>query len=150
MKSLIKRDRLNFPTLQQEMERFFNERFWPFNLGEEDTGMAHWAPAVDIKEEKDHFVVRADIPGVNPDDIEINLENGILTIRGERREEKEENDKGWHRTERFTGSFYRRLALPESADASQVTASSKKGVLEIWIPISKKTRKSRIEVKSSD
>ncbi|KPP98870.1 Hsp20/alpha crystallin family protein [Marinobacter sp. HL-58] len=148
MRNLIKRDKPSLPTFQQEMERFFNERLWPFSLDDrEHAGVAQWAPAVDVKEDKDRFVVTADVPGVDPKDIEVNLENGVLTIRGEREEEKEDDDKGWHRVERFTGSFFRRFDLPGAADASQVTAKSDKGVLKIEIPRSEKSQNSRIEVK---
>jgi len=108
---------------------------------------SHWAPAVDIKEEADRFVLHADIPGVRPDEIEITLEKGVLVIKGERRHEAQESSAGYHRVERSHGSFMRRFALPEGVDASGVTATSKDGVLELVIPKVARAESRKIEVK---
>ena len=89
-----------------------------------------WMPLVDIKEEPDRFLIKADIPGVKPEDIEVTMENGALTIRGERSAEKEEKKEGYHRIERSRGSFYRRFAMPDSADADHIKAQGKDGVLD--------------------
>ena len=93
-----------------------------------------WSPAVDIKEEDDRFVIRADIPGVSADDIDISMEKGVLTIKGERKHEAEENKEGFHRIERAYGTFMRRFSLPENVDADKISASSKDGVVELVLP----------------
>lgn len=97
-----------------------------------DTGS--WAPAVDIIEDKNQFVVVADIPGVQKDDIQISLERNLLTIQGERYFEKNENHNAYTRVERAQGKFYRRFSLPESVDDRKISAKYKQGVLEITIP----------------
>jgi HSP20 family protein len=91
-------------------------------------------PAVDVHEEKERFVVQADLPGVKPDDIEVTAEKGILTLRGERKSEKRENGEGYERLERVTGSFTRRFALPENVQADAIKAKFNHGVLEVTIP----------------
>lgn len=107
---------------------------------------SQWAPHVDIKEEQTRFVILADIPGVDPKDIEINMEKGILTIKGERTHEAKEEGEKFTRVERSRGVFYRRFALPDSADAEGITASGKHGVLEIVIPKRPETTPRRITI----
>lgn len=91
-------------------------------------------PPVDVHEEKDRFVVRADLPGVKPEEIEVTAEKGVLTLRGERKAEKRENTEGYERIERVSGSFTRRFALPENVQADNITAKFAHGVLEVGIP----------------
>lgn len=105
-----------------------------------------WTPAVDISEDEKRYLIRADLPGVDPKDIEVHLEGDELTLRGERNEDKEEKGQNWQRTERLRGEFYRRFRLPESADAENIEAKSDKGVLEISIPKQPKTQPRRIAV----
>lgn len=93
-----------------------------------------WAPAVDIQEEDDRYVLHADIPGVKPEDMEISMDQGVLTVRGERRHAVEESNQGYRRQERQHGVFMRRFSLPETVDAEAITASSKDGVLELVLP----------------
>lgn len=114
--------------------RDFN-RFFNVELGDEDSTIATsaWTPAVDIAEKDDHFLIEADIPGVDPKDIEVSMENGVLTLRGERESEIKEEKEGYSRVERTHGSFYRRFSLPETADAENITAKSSKGVLNITV-----------------
>ena len=108
---------------------------------------SRWAPAVDIKEEPERFVIHADIPGVDPKDIEITLEHGTLTIRGERRLERSEGgDDRYRRVERVYGSFYRRFSLPDTADAEGISAKGVNGVLEVTIPKQAKVQPKRISV----
>jgi HSP20 family protein len=107
---------------------------------------SNWTPAVDIKEEEDRFVLEADIPGVDPKEIEITMDNGVLTIRGERKNESEEETNGYKRVERSYGSFYRRFSLPDSADAERVSAKGKDGVLEVSIPKLEKVQPRKITV----
>lgn len=105
-----------------------------------------WIPAADIKEEPDRFVIHADIPGVDPKDIEVRMENGILSIKGQRPSETEENRTGYRRIERVRGSFQRRFSLPDTADAAGISATSQHGVLEVVIPKQNKAQPRRIEV----
>jgi len=120
--------------LQNEMSRVFDSAV----TGAEDGSnvvTSRWTPAVDIKENSEQFVITADIPGVEPKDIEVTMENGVLTIKGERRlEARDEGDNGYRRVERAYGSFYRRFTLPDTADAEAIAASGKHGVLEVVIP----------------
>jgi HSP20 family protein len=93
-----------------------------------------YIPAVDVYEEKDRFVVKADLPGVQPDQIDVTAEKGILTLRGERKSDKREQAEGYERLERVTGSFTRRFALPENVQADAIKAKFNHGVLEVSIP----------------
>ena len=118
--------------------------------GEDNSNVvtSHWRPAVDIKEEEDRFVIYADLPGVDPDDIEITMEQGVLTLKGERSEETTKEREGYKRVERVNGSFYRRFSLPDIADAERIEAKGKNGVLEITLPKQEKAKPKRITVKS--
>lgn len=107
---------------------------------------SNWTPAVDIKEEDERFVLEADIPGVDPKSIEVTMDNGVLTIKGERKHESEKEANGYKRVERSYGTFYRRFSLPDSADAERVTAKGKDGVLEVSIPKLEKVQPRKITV----
>ena len=107
---------------------------------------SHWTPAVDIREDQDRYVILADIPGVEPKDIEITMEQGVLTIKGERRTEARDEGNGYRRAERVHGTFYRRFSLPDSANPDGIAATGKDGVLEISIPKQEKLQPRRIEV----
>ena len=109
---------------------------------------AAWAPAVDIKEEDGAYLVHADVPGVDPKDIELNMENSVLTLRGERRLESAKDEGNYRRIERVTGTFYRRFTLPDTADAEQISAKYTNGVLEVRIPKQEKALPRRIEVQT--
>lgn len=107
---------------------------------------SNWTPAVDIKEENERFVLEADIPGVDPKDIEITMDTGVLTIKGERKTESEEESNGYKRVERSYGSFYRRFSLPDTADAERISAKGRDGVLEVVIPKHEKVQPRKITV----
>ena len=117
----------------------------------DETGVVggDWTPAIDIKEEADRYVLRADIPGVEPEKIELTMEDGMLTIKGEKRHEVTENKEGYKRVERSYGSFYRRFSLPDNTDPELIKANGKDGVLEVVIPKveAKKSRKIDIQPK---
>ncbi len=113
-----------------------------------EIAVSHWRPAVDIKEEKDRYVIHADLPGVEAKDIEITMENGMLTLKGQRASEKTEDRDGYKRVERVRGTFYRSFSLPDTADAAKVEAKSKDGVLEIVLPKLEKSQPRRITVNS--
>ena len=134
---------------QRELGRLGDTDFFGRDLLAGDNSSvvtSHWSPAVDIKEEPDRFVILADLPGVDPKEIEVSMENGVLSIRGERKSEKEEERDGFHRVERVRGTFYRRFSLPDTADADRVEARGRDGVLEIVIPKQKKVQPRKITV----
>lgn len=114
-----------------------------------DDNVFDWVPAVDIVEEKDRFVLRADLPGVNVDDIELRMEDGILSIAGSRARESRAESGGVQRFERATGRFFRRFTLPETADADNVSARSANGILEILIPKQPELQARRIAVEAA-
>ena len=122
-----------------------------FGAGDEsgEQSVADWVPAVDIVEEKERFVLRADLPGVNTDDIDISMDKGLLSISGERHQEKSEQAEGLQRVERVTGRFYRRFTLPETVDADAISAKSANGILEVSIPKQPKAPARRISVQTS-
>jgi len=123
-------------TLQNEMNRLFSSFFdTPAGGGNGSTqGLRRWVPAMDLVETDDHFVLKADLPGLGPDDVNIEVEDNILTISGERKVEHETEREGFHRVERASGAFRRSLTLPEGVDLEDIAASFDNGVLEIRIP----------------
>jgi len=129
-----------------------NQLFGDTQLGTSAAGdqssivTSNWTPAVDIKEETERFVLKADIPGVDPKEIEVTMDNGVLTIKGERKHESEQEANGYKRVERSYGTFYRRFSLPDSADAERITAAGKDGVLEVSIPKLEKVQPRKITV----
>ncbi len=135
--------------LQNEMNRLFDDRL---PRGEDNGNIvtSDWIPKVDIKEEDQRFVILADIPGVEPKDIEVTMENGLLTIKGERASESTEEREGYKRIERSRGSFYRRFSMPDTADAEKISAHGKHGVLEIIIPKHERLQARKISVKVND
>ena len=106
-----------------------------------------WAPAVDIIEDDKEFLVKAELPEVKKEDVHVSVENGVLLISGERKFEKEEKNKRYHRTERSYGSFTRSFSLPDGADASKVRAEFKDGLLRVHMPKSETAKPKQIEVK---
>ncbi len=118
--------------LHHDLDRIL-DRHW--RDGDETISpVSDWLPAVDIREEDKQFVLHADIPGVDPKDIEVTMENGVLTVRGVRQAETETHDQAYERVERASGGFYRRFSLPDTADSDRITAKSSLGVLEVIIP----------------
>ena len=108
-----------------------------------------WIPPVDVVEEPGHFLVRADLPGVDPKDVEITAEAGVLTLRGKRESVKRDEKAGYERVERVAGTFVRRFTLPETAQAEAITARQVNGVLEVTIPKQPKLQPRRIEVQAA-
>jgi HSP20 family protein len=126
-----------------------NRLFDTTNGADESTSAtAEWAPAVDIEEHTDKYVLHADVPGVDPATIEITLEQGVLTLAGSREKTVEQKDVDSRRIERITGRFLRRFTLPESVDAENVKATGKHGVLEIVIPKREAAKARKIAVNS--
>lgn len=116
---------------------------------EGDAVVTDWVPAVDIIEEKDRFVLRADLPGVDPADIEVSMDAGILTVAGQRRQESRSEDAGLQRLERASGRFFRRFSLPDTADAENIAAQCRNGILEVSIPKQPQVQARRIEVQAA-
>jgi HSP20 family protein len=117
------------------------------NGGKELMTVTEWAPSVDIIEDEKEWLVKADLPEVKKEDVKVTVENGVLTITGERKLEKEEKEKKYHRIERSYGNFLRSFTLPDYADGSRVSAEFKDGVLKVHLPKSEKAKPKAIEVK---
>ena len=132
----------SFTSLRDEMNQLFDE-FWrkrPFYE-------AGWSPEVDVAETSEDIIVKAEIAGLDPKDIDISISGDTLTLKGEKREEKQENDRYYHRVERRYGCFMRNVNLPESVDIEQVKAECKNGILEIILPKVEKAKPKKINVK---
>ena len=113
----------------------------------ERSTVAQWAPSVDISEDADGYDIKAELPSVDKENVHVDLENGVLSITGERHFQKEENGLKYHRVERSYGKFVRTFTIPEDADESHVTADFRDGVLNIHIPKSEAKKPKRVEVK---
>lgn len=131
-------------TLQREL---YDPAFSRGDNSDSSVSTANWAPSVDISENDTEFTLLADIPGVDPKDIDISMEKGVLTIRGERSSENIDEGENYRRVERQSGQFYRRFTLPDSADADKIEAKSEHGVLTVTIPKQEVAVSRRIEVK---
>jgi HSP20 family protein len=125
-------------------EEFLDDFFAPLNSG---TAASRWMPAVDVLEKKGEWILRAEIPGINENDIELKLDGGVLTLRGERKFEQEEDRQNYTRVERSYGSFSRSFTLPSTADREKISADYKDGVLTVTIPQKPEARPREIEVK---
>jgi HSP20 family protein len=135
-------------TLQNEMNRLFNTVFDTPSPGNGGSTLRRWMPAMDLVETADHFVLRADLPGMSQDDVKIEFEDGTLTLSGERKAEHESKSEGYYRVERAFGSFSRSLTLPKGVDPEAVTANFENGVLEVRIPKPEERKPRRIEIGS--
>ena len=134
-------------TIQNEMNRLFNTFFEaPAPGGGSGTTLRRWIPAMDLVETDEHFVLRADLPGLNESDVNIELEDNVLTISGERRAEHEERKEGYYRVERASGQFARSLTLPEGVDPEGVNAKFDRGVLEVRIPKPEQRKPRKVEI----
>ena len=117
------------------------------NTGKENLTVADWMPTVDISETESEYLIKAELPEVRKEDVKVTVENGVLTLQGERRQEKEEKARRFHRVERSYGSFVRSFTLPESVDEGGVKAEYKDGVLALHLPKSEKVKPKAIDVK---
>jgi HSP20 family protein len=135
-------------TLQSEMNRLFNTIFDAPAPGDGAGALRRWIPAMDLVETDEDFVLRADLPGLSEKDVNIELEDNVLTISGERKSEHEERREGYYRVERASGTFSRSLTLPEGVNPDGIKASFDRGVLEVRIakPEERKPRKVAISV----
>jgi HSP20 family protein len=134
-------------TVQQEMNRLFGSFFDSQAGGNGSAGVTRrWIPAMDLVEEGDQYVLRADLPGVSEDEVKIELEENVLTISGERKTEHEERKDGYVRVERASGSFSRSLVLPDGVDPDSVKAQFNSGVLEVRIPKPEQPKPRRVAI----
>ena len=131
--------------LHRDLDRLFST---PASA-DETQAVAEWVPPVDIREEEKQFVIHADLPGVEPKNIDVTLEKGVLTIRGRRDLSTREEKDGYRRTERVSGQFFRRFSLPDTADSQSVKARFNAGVLEVSIPKQAQVLPRRIEVEAA-
>jgi HSP20 family protein len=134
-------------TSTKEMERLWN-RLLEGKLEEEYSAAAEWAPSMDVSETKDSLIVKVEVPGMDSKDIQISLQENLLTIKGEKRQEQEEKDEHYHRVERTYGMFARSVRLPVTVDASKVAASFKNGLLTITLPKTPTSKGTTIPIKA--
>jgi HSP20 family protein len=132
--------------LAADFDRLFNTLF---DRNGQATAAQRWVPAMDLVEGEDHFLLRADLPGLTEDDVAIEMQDGSLVVSGERRAEHEQRERGYVRVERQFGKFSRTLTLPDGIDGEQVKASFKNGVLEVWIPKPEQRKPRRIPIGTS-
>ena len=133
--------------MSDRLNRMFNRQDLPQANAKETMVVADWAPSVDISETDGEYQIKAEIPDVKKEDVKVTLEDGVLTIQGERKHEKEEKGKKYHRVERSYGSFARSFTLPDLVDEEKVKAEFKDGVLNLQLPKSEKAKPKAIEVK---
>jgi HSP20 family protein len=134
-------------TLQNEMNRLFSTYFDnPAGNGANGSGLRRWVPAMDLVETDDHFVLKADLPGLDAGDVNIEVDDNVLTVSGDRKVEHENKREGFYRLERATGEFRRSLTLPEGVNLEDIAASFDKGVLEIRIPKPEQRKPRKVEI----
>jgi HSP20 family protein len=142
----------NFPLFREmeEMSERLNRMFGTWtrpNGGKESLTVVDWTPSVDIQETDNEYIVKAELPEVKKEDVKVTVENGILALQGERKQEKEEKGKKFHRIERSYGSFLRTFTVPLDTDETKVAADFKDGILRVHLPKTEKPRPKAIEVK---
>jgi HSP20 family protein len=132
------------PALREEMNKlwsFFGERPFMEPFGKE------WQPSLDVSETKDNIVVKAEVPGMDGKDIDISLSGGVLTLKGEKKQEKEEKDENYYFAERSYGAFFRAVQLPQEVQTDKIKASYKNGVLTITLPKSEEAKAKEVKIK---
>jgi HSP20 family protein len=137
-------------SLQNEMNRLFGTFFDTPTTAVSGNGVRRWMPAMDLVETDEHFILRADLPGMGEDDVRIEVEDRTLTLAGERKAEHETNNEGYYRLERATGAFSRSLTLPEGVDPEQIAATFENGVLEVRIPKPEERKPRRVAIQVGD
>ena len=120
--------------MRNRINRMFNEPYWLTSRMDDDTGMGMWNPAVDLYEKGDHFVIKAELPGVDKKDISIDLKDRVLTLSGERSYENEVKEENYYRKERSYGKFQRAFTLPSDVDSDKIKAEFNDGLLQIEVP----------------
>jgi HSP20 family protein len=136
-------------TLQEEVNRLFSSNLTR-GFGEEGIGRGAWNPSVDIYENKDQIVLEAELPGMKQEEFDLSIENSVITLRGERKFEKTEENDNYHRVERSYGSFTRSFTLPQTVSAEGATAEYSNGVLRVTLPKREETKARRIEIQGME
>ena len=132
--------------MQNRVNRMFNGPYWPASRMDDDTGMGMWNPAVDLYEKDDHFVIKAELPGVDKKDIAIDLKDRVLTLSGERSSENEVKEENYYRRERSYGKFQRSFTLPADVDSDKIKAEFKDGLLQIEVPKPEKQKPKQVTI----
>jgi HSP20 family protein len=135
----------DFEWMRRDMDRLWNSFFERGTLRSEDGG--EWLPSLDVAETKNEIVVKAEVPGLEPKDIDISLSDGLLTIKGEKKQEREEKEENYHLVERSYGSFTRSIRLPNEVQSDKIKASYKNGVLKVVLPKSEEAKKKEVKIK---
>ena len=145
------RELATFPSdvvnMQREINKMFDSFFRGGSTEEGLSGTSAWAPAVDVAERDNEYQVKVELPGVSKDDVKITMQDDILTIRGEKKQEKESKASSYHRVERSYGSFQRSFTLPTSVRHDGIEASYREGILTITLPKAEESKPKQIEVK---
>ncbi len=150
MNSIIRWDPFReLEDMQSRLSSVLNQRTTRREDGKESITVAEWAPTVDITEDDKEYLIKAELPEIQKEDVKVTVENGVLVLSGERKLEKAENNRKYHRIERSYGSFARSFGLPDDADDAKVNAEFKEGILRVHIAKSEKSRPKQIEVKVS-
>jgi HSP20 family protein len=136
-------------SIQDEMNQAFRRVMGAGGQGEPASEGRLWAPAIDISERKDAYIVTAELPGVRPEDLDVSLEDGVLTINGERQFSQESSEQQWHRVERRYGAFRRTITLPTRTKADEIEASFENGVLEVVVPKAEEARPRKIQIRGA-
>jgi HSP20 family protein len=137
-------------SLRHEMESLYERFFAEPPAGAASEVMRAWAPRVDVEETDKEILVKADLPGVDPKDVDISVSDNSLILRGEKKEEREEKKKNYRAVERFVGQFYREIPLPAGTDKEKITATTSKGVVTVTIPKAPQAQPKKIAVKAQD
>lgn len=148
MSEVTKRPRVSsLSEIHQMLDRLFEPSWLEQENWMSNTINSKWVPTLDVKDEKNQYVIRADVPGVDPKNIEVTIDKGIITIKGQKETETKTERENYIHIERSQGSFYRSFSLPNAADSSKISAKSKNGVLEIIIPKTKENVSKKIQIK---
>jgi HSP20 family protein len=134
------------PTVQNRLNRFFDDPFFRLSRMADEDGLGMWNPAIDLYEKDDHFVIKAELPGIKKDDIKVDLKDRVLTLSGERNYDNEVNEENYYRRERSYGKFQRAFTLPVEVDSEKIKAEFKDGVLQIEVPKPEDKKAKRVTV----
>lgn len=137
-----------FQHFQQEMNQLVKRFFGESEGVESRAGLLAWTPRVDVEEDDKQFVIKADLPGVDPKDVDVSIVENSLVLRGHKKEEREEKKKNYHRVERFEGQFYREIPLPRGIEAEKIQAKSANGVLTVTIPKKAEAQPKKITIQA--
>lgn len=148
MSSMMKATQPTYRTLRSEMDRLFDE-FFGVTPARREGAASLWAPAMDVREDKDNFYIEAELPGLKKEEIQLEYSNNVLMIKGERKFERKQDSENYHFVERSYGTFYRSFSLPKNVDGEHISAQYKDGVLHLSIPKKEEVKPKKVEIKLS-